>query len=80
MKYIEPTPEQRLQVLKASNSTDGLIDRPQLRKILPVSDPTLWRLTQTGEFPPRAKLGRKCAWRLSSVLWFCHLLEQGGQK
>lgn len=80
MKYTNPTSEQRAQILATSNAVDGLINRDRLKELCPLSDPTIWRLTQTGEFPEPVKLGRKTTWRLSSILWFCHLCEQQGGK
>ena len=79
MKYQEPTPKQRLAVLQAANATDGLIDRVRLKEICPLSDPSIWRLTQSGEFPPMVKLGRRSVWRLSSVLFFCQQAELRGK-
>ena len=78
MRYIEPSSDQRLAVLKAANATDRLLDKAGLKEILPLSDPTIWRFTEAGQFPPTVKLGRRSAWRLSSVLWYCELLEQEG--
>lgn len=80
MKYTEPTLEERSFILEASNVVDGLIDRNRLKELCPLSDPTIWRMSLAGELPPIVKLGRKTTWRLSSVLWFCHLCEMQGGK
>ena len=77
MQFTAPTSKERSAILAANNIVDGLIDRKRLKEICPISDPTIWRLTQTGEFPEPVKLGRKTTWRLSSILWFCHLCEKG---
>ncbi|MFT6438096.1 MAG: putative DNA-binding transcriptional regulator AlpA [Candidatus Azotimanducaceae bacterium] len=72
MKYVEPTPDQRVSVLIASNAQEKLILNDVRKQIVPLSDATIWRLIQLGEFPKPLKLGRRSAWRMSEILWFCH--------
>lgn len=47
---------------------DRLIRRDELRQIVPVSDPTLWRWERDGKFPKRVTLARNLvAWRWSDI-------------
>ena len=51
--------------------TSTLINRKQLRELWPVSDMTIWRLTQaTGAnpFPTPLKIGNRRYWRKAGVL------------
>ena len=47
---------------------DPIIRRKKLRQLVGLSDSTLYRKEQAGEFPRRVKLGRhSVGWRLSEV-------------
>jgi prophage regulatory protein len=62
------TPAENTFALSPSGSQDRLIRRDELREIVPVSDPTLWRWERDGKFPKRINLARNLvAWRLSDV-------------
>ena len=51
-----------------------VIRRKELRSITGLSDSTVWRLEQSGDFPPRRKLSTQAVgWVLSEVL---HWLEE----
>lgn len=53
------------------NRTAGVeqIRWPELRKIVPLSRVSIWRLERSGKFPARIKIGdRAVAWRLTAVL------------
>ncbi|GLP95343.1 helix-turn-helix transcriptional regulator [Paraferrimonas sedimenticola] len=78
MQYIEPTNQQRAEILAASNvEVDRLVSTDERDSISPMSRTSLWRAINTGEFPKPVKLtARRRAWRLSSLLWFNHLAEQ----
>lgn len=76
MKYTEPSNSQRLGVLQASNQTERMINCANLLEMCPISQATLWRLIQQDEFPKPYKIGRRRAWRISSVLWFIQQLEE----
>jgi predicted DNA-binding transcriptional regulator AlpA len=76
MQYVVPTVNQRTSVLQAANAIDKLILNDTRKTIVPLSDPTIWRLVQIGQFPKPIKLGRRSAWMLSDVLWYCHLAQE----
>lgn len=46
---------------------DRLINRRELRELIPVSDMTVWRWTNAGIFPPAIKINNRNYWRLSEV-------------
>ena len=49
-------------------ATDRFIRKPELRLITGLSDTTIWRLEQAGEFPKRVRLGGSaCGWLQSEV-------------
>jgi len=73
MKFVEPTPSQRLSTLKAANAEERYVLNDDRKDFVPLSDATIWRLIQNGKFPKPIKFGRRSAWRLSDLLWFCHL-------
>lgn len=46
-----------------------IIRKPELRKIIGLSDPTVWRLEKDGKFPKRLRLGgNSCGWLESEIL------------
>jgi predicted DNA-binding transcriptional regulator AlpA len=49
-------------------TSDRLINRRQLRKILPVSAMTIWRWEKEGRLPQHITIGRTSFWRLADVL------------
>jgi prophage regulatory protein len=49
-------------------SLDGLISRRQIRKLIDVSDMTLWRWEQAGTFPRHLTINGRNYWRRSDVL------------
>jgi prophage regulatory protein len=53
----------------AEHSSDRIIDRHELRRLVPYSDNHVLRLERAGLFPMRVKLGAKgVGWLLSEVL------------
>ena len=47
---------------------DRIIRKPELRKRVPLSDPTIWRMEKEGKFPKRLRLGgNSCGWLESEV-------------
>lgn len=71
-KFIYPTPEQRLQILKENNEPCDrriLENECAVRSGLPRS--RRWRLEKEERFPKRSPLGRKSnSWLLSDVLFW----------
>ena len=47
---------------------DRLINRRQLRKLLPVSAMTIWRWERDGRLPQHITIGRTSFWKLTDVL------------
>lgn len=48
---------------------DRIIRKPELRKIVGLSDTSIWRLEKSGEFPKRVQLGAGAVgWLLSEVM------------
>src|SRR5258705_8643372 len=50
------------------NEDCRLINRRQLRKLIPVSAMTIWRWERAGLFPQHFLIGRTALWKLSDVL------------
>jgi prophage regulatory protein len=49
--------------------TERVIRKPELHAIIPLSDPTIWRMEKDGKFPKRIRLGgNSCGWLLSEVM------------
>src|SRR3954454_9748531 len=49
--------------------TDPLLFPPEVRALVRLSEPTVYRLRRKGKFPPPILLGeRRIAWRQSSIL------------
>ena len=55
-----------------------LIDREQLKKLLPVSSMTVWRMERDGRIPKHFLIGRKAFWKLGDVLNYLEKATQGG--
>jgi predicted DNA-binding transcriptional regulator AlpA len=47
---------------------DRLINRRQLRKLVPVSDMTIWRWEKAGRFPRHVSINGRNYWRLAEIL------------
>jgi predicted DNA-binding transcriptional regulator AlpA len=47
---------------------DRLINRKQLRKLLPISAMTIWRWERDGRLPQHITIGRTSFWRLADIL------------
>jgi prophage regulatory protein len=47
---------------------DRIIRKPELFAIVPLSDPTIWRMEKRGDFPKRIKLGGNSVGWLSSEI------------
>lgn len=49
--------------------SDALLSWEQLRVLIPLSRPQVWRLRQTGQFPQPKRLStNRVAWKASDVL------------
>jgi predicted DNA-binding transcriptional regulator AlpA len=49
-------------------SPDELILRPERKRLVPLSDTTVWRMERRGEFPRRIHISEKrVAWRRSEI-------------
>ena len=47
---------------------DDLILRPERKRLVPLSDATIWRLERAGKFPRRILISEKrVAWRRSDI-------------
>lgn len=46
---------------------DRLISRRELRRLLPVSDMTIWRWEKAEQFPKHVTIGSRNFWRMSEV-------------
>jgi prophage regulatory protein len=47
---------------------EDLILRDERKRLVPLSDPTIWRMERRGEFPRRILIGqRRVAWRRSEI-------------
>jgi predicted DNA-binding transcriptional regulator AlpA len=49
-------------------TSDRLINRRQLRELLPVSAMTIWRWEKKGRLPQHITIGRTSFWKLADVL------------
>ena len=57
--------------------TDRVIRKPEVQKIVGLSDATIWRLERRGEFPKRIQLGgNSVGWLLSEVLAWLKMKAQ----
>jgi predicted DNA-binding transcriptional regulator AlpA len=55
----------------APNPTDDrLINRKQLKELVPVSTMTVWRWEKEGHLPRHVTIGRTSFWKLAEVLDF----------
>jgi predicted DNA-binding transcriptional regulator AlpA len=54
-----------------------LIDREQLKQLLPVSSMTLWRWERDGRIAKHVLIGRKAFWRLTDILKFLQQATKG---
>jgi predicted DNA-binding transcriptional regulator AlpA len=59
----EPSPSGNDQIERSR-----LINRQQLREIIPASDMSVWRWIKAGVFPEPIKIGGRNYWRLADVL------------
>ena len=50
-----------------SDDQDRLINREQLRELVPVADFTITRWIAAGKFPPPIKFGSRNFWRMAEV-------------
>jgi predicted DNA-binding transcriptional regulator AlpA len=46
---------------------DRLLNRQQLKHLLPVSSMTIWRFERDGKLPKHRNIGRKAFWRATEV-------------
>lgn len=73
-KFIYPTAEQRIQVLKDNNEQyDRRIREAECAARSGLSRSRRWQLEAEESFPKRAPLGtNSVSWLLSDVLWWVH--------
>lgn len=71
-KFNNPTPEERLQVLRNNGEPhDRLVREKERQYITSISRSTAWKLEQSGKFPLRKSIGLKsCGWLLSDLLYW----------
>jgi predicted DNA-binding transcriptional regulator AlpA len=51
-----------------NKTVEVVIDRKERRRMIPLSDVTIWRMEKAGTFPPRRQIGkRRVGWILSEV-------------
>ncbi|EDF9813698.1 AlpA family phage regulatory protein [Salmonella enterica subsp. enterica] len=76
-KYIEPTDEQRRQLLTGYGVPfDRIVREKERRELTAVSRTTAWELEQERAYPPRKKIGKAGAgWLLSDLLHWMRNLE-----
>lgn len=72
-QYIQPTSEQRQELLKIAGESDRLVREVERKKITTLSRSQTWALERKGLHPKRNKLGHSSvAWLLSDLLWFIY--------
>jgi prophage regulatory protein len=57
---MQPPPE--------TSIADRLINRRQLRELIPVTDMTIWRWEKAGLFPRHLSINGRNYWRLSEIV------------
>lgn len=75
-KFIEPTPEQRRQLLKEYGVPyDRIVREKERRDITSLCRSSAWEMEQKGTYPLRRKIGKAGAgWLLSDLLlWISNL-------
>lgn len=70
--FGNPTPEQRLQILRSyGEQSDRLVRERERQHITSISRSTAWKLERAGHFPLRKSIGSKsCGWLLSDLLYW----------
>jgi predicted DNA-binding transcriptional regulator AlpA len=62
------SPMDRSKLLRSLSATKQAIRRPELRRIVPLADTTIYEMEQRGEFPRRFYLTPRCVvWDLAEV-------------
>ena len=52
-----------------TQEAEKVLRKPEVRQMVGLSDPTIWRLEKAGKFPQRVKLGeRSCGYFQSEIL------------
>lgn len=74
MSQPPPSPPRPVGVLPATRP----IRRPELRKLVPLADTTIYEMERRGEFPRRYPLTRRCVvWDLAEVeAWLAERKQQ----
>lgn len=74
-----PSQTNKKEITSADIFSRQTVRRPELRKLVPLSDTTIYELEQKGEFPQRFYLTPRCAvWPLGEVLnWIDERRELG---
>lgn len=69
-KFITPSPERRLQILRDYGEIcDRLVRERERQRITSISRSTAWKLERIDKFPRRKSIGLKsCGWLLSDLL------------
>jgi len=80
-QYIQPTSEQRQELLKIAGESDRLVREIERKKITTLSRSQTWVLERKGLHPKRTQLGHSSvAWLLSDLLWFIYRPTQQQNK
>ena len=59
---------------------ERLLPRRELRRIVPVSDMTIWRWERAGVFPRHVSINGRNYWRLSEVLDWIERQQAAGSR
>ena len=78
MSPSQPSPPRPIGVLPATRP----IRRPELRKLVPLADTTIYEMEKRGEFPRRYPLTRRCVvWDLAEVeAWLAQRRETASRE
>jgi len=60
------------------NLTERLLPRRELRRLVPVSDMTIWRWERGGMFPKHLSINGRNYWRLSEISDWMDRQEKAG--
>lgn len=79
--FVNPTPEQRQNILQHAGESERLVKELERKKITTLSRSKTWELERLGLHPERKKLGaNSVAWLLSDLLWFIHNTPTGNSR
>jgi predicted DNA-binding transcriptional regulator AlpA len=58
---------ERFELEDDALENERLLNRQQLKRLLPVSSMTIWRFERDGKLPKHLNIGRKTFWRATEV-------------